>query len=169
MERLDFIFRRVSVRKFQTKDVDDSTISLILEAGNAAPSACNLQARDFVVVRDKKTKAALSEAAGEQTSIVEAPVVIISCANHTRSMDQGAHGRFCAEIDAAVAAENMFLAASSLGLGAVWVGGFDEKEVASLLSIPVRPIAILPVGYPAEEPAKKERYPIEMLTHHEKW
>jgi nitroreductase len=169
MEKLDFIFKRMSVRKFQCRDVDDKTVSLILEAGNAAPSARNLQARDFVVVRDKKTKEALSRAAGGQTSIVEAPVVIISCANHTRSKDQGAHGRFCAEIDAAVAAENMFLAASSLGLGAVWIGGFDEKEVASLLSIPVRPIAILPIGYPAEEPTKKERYPIETLTHHEKW
>jgi len=169
VERLDFIFRRVSVRKFQSKDLDDKVISLILEAGNAAPSARNLQARDFVVVRGKETRDALARAAGGQTSVSEAPVVIVVCANPERSGSSGERGKFCAEIDAAVAAENILLATSALGLGAVWVGGFDERAVASVLGIPVRPVALIPLGYPAEEPVRKERHPTEMLTHHERW
>jgi len=169
MEKLEFIFRRVSVRKFQSKDVDDKTIDLVLKAGNAAPSAGNLQARDFVVVRGKETREALAGAAGGQVSVAEAPVVVVVCANPERGGSSGERGKFCAEIDAAIAAENILLATSALGLGAVWVGGFDEKEVASVLGIPVRPIALIPIGYPAEEPVRKERYPTEMLTHHERW
>jgi nitroreductase len=159
MKKLDFIFRRVSVRRFQPKDVDDSTISLILEAGNSAPSARNLQARDFVVVRGKETREALARAAGGQKSIAEAPVIIVVCANPQRSGSSGERGKFYAEIDAAVSAENILLTASVLGLGAVWVGGFDEGEVASVLGIPVRPVALIPMGYPAEEPVRKERFP----------
>lgn len=171
-DRLDLIFKRVSIRKFRNDDVSDEIINLILEAANAAPSAGNLQARDFVVVRDKKIKNDLANASLRQMFIAEAPVVITVCANYPRSMRvYGERGRLYAEQDATAAVENILLAVTALDLGAVWVGAFDEDRVSEILNLPefVRPIAIIPIGYPAEKPERRSRYPISMLTHYETW
>ncbi len=171
-ECLDLLFRRVSIRKFRSDDVSDEILKVILEAANAAPSAGNLQARDFVVVRDRRTKEKLAIASLRQMFIAEAPVVVVVCANYPRSMRvYGERGRLYAEQDATAAVENMLLAVTALGLGAVWVGAFDEAAVSEILELPehVRPIAIVPIGHPAESPGRRNRYPIEMLTHYEKW
>lgn len=169
---LDLIFRRVSIRKFQQREVDDKVLRLILEAGNAAPSAGNLQARDFVVVRDPKRKLELARASLKQMFIAQAPVVVVVCANYPRSMRvYGERGRLYAEQDATAAVENILLAVTALNLGACWVGAFDESEVSRILNLPehVRPMAIIPIGYPAEQPERRSRYPIEVLTHYEQW
>ncbi len=171
-DKLDLIFRRVSIRKFESRDIDDEILNLILEAANAAPSAGNLQARDFIVVRNAETKKKLATAALKQMFIAEAPVVIVVCANYPRSMRvYGERGKLYAEQDATAAIENLLLAVTALDLGAVWVGAFDEAEVAEILNLPeyVRPMAIIPLGYPAEKPGRRSRYPVSMLTHYESW
>ncbi|MCQ4153073.1 MAG: nitroreductase family protein, partial [Archaeoglobi archaeon] len=104
MKELDLIFRRVSIRRFQQKEVDEKTVRLILEAGNAAPSAGNLQARDFIVVRDPKIKNELAKASLRQMFIAQAPVVVVVCANYPRSMRvYGERGKLYAEQDATAA------------------------------------------------------------------
>ncbi len=171
-ECLELIFNRVSIRKFKSDAIDDDTVRLLLEAANAAPSAGNLQARDFVVVRDDKLKLELAKASLNQMFIAEAPVVVVVCANYPRSMRiYGERGKLYAEQDATAAVENLLLAVTALDLGAVWVGAFDEEKVSELLNLPeyVRPIAIVPIGYPAERPGRRKRYPIEMLTHYDGW
>lgn len=171
-ECLKLLFERVSVRKFKSDDVGEETVKLLLEAGNAAPSAGNLQARDFIVVRDPERKLKLAKAALNQMFIAEVPVVVVVCANYPRSMRvYGERGKLYAEQDATAAVENILLAVTALGLGAVWVGAFDEEKVSKILELPnyVRPMAIIPVGHPAERPARRSRYPIEYLTHYEKW
>ncbi|MCX8172803.1 MAG: nitroreductase family protein [Archaeoglobaceae archaeon] len=172
MKELELIFKRVSIRKFHSKEIDEKTIKLILEAGNAAPSAGNLQARDFVVVRDPAIKNELAKASLRQMFVAQAPVVIVVCANYPRSMRvYGERGRLYAEQDATAAVENILLAVTALNLGAVWVGAFDEKRVSEILGLPthVRPMAIIPIGFPAEQPPRRSRYPIEELTHYERW
>ncbi|RLI84327.1 nitroreductase family protein [Archaeoglobales archaeon] len=169
---LDVIFNRVSIRKFQDKDIPEDDLMEILRAGNAAPSAGNLQARDFIIVKDKKMRERIAKAALNQMFIAEAPVVVVVCANYPRSMRvYGERGRLYAEQDATAAIENILLAACTLGLGCVWVGAFHEGEVSRLLKIPeyARPMAIIPIGYPAESPERRRRYPIEELIHLEKW
>jgi nitroreductase len=83
----------------------------------------------------------------------------------------GQRGKLYAEQDATAAVENILLAVTALGLGAVWVGAFDEELVSEILELPrhVRPIAMIPIGFPGERPGRRSRYPIEMLTHYEKW
>lgn len=169
---LKLLFERVSIRKFKSLDVEEEKIRKILEAGNAAPSAGNLQARDFIVVRNEKTKFDLAKASLNQMFIHEAPVVVVVCANYPRSMRvYGSRGKLYAEQDATAAVENILLAVTALGLGAVWVGAFDEKRVSEILKLPenVRPMAIIPIGYPAEKPERRSRYPIDYLTHYERW
>ncbi|MCS7122165.1 MAG: nitroreductase family protein [Archaeoglobaceae archaeon] len=171
-ECLKLLFERVSIRKFKSDDVSDEIVKTLLEAGNAAPSAGNLQARDFVVVRDPDRKLKLAKAALNQMFIAEAPVVIVVCANYPKSMRvYGERGKLYAEQDATAAVENILLAVTALGLGAVWIGAFSEGKVSEILNLPnyVRPIAMIPIGYPAEKPSKRSRYPIEYLTHYETW
>ncbi|RLI84243.1 MAG: nitroreductase family protein [Archaeoglobales archaeon] len=169
---LDAIFTRVSIRRFKPDPISEDVIKLILEAGNSAPSAGNLQARDFIVIRDRDTKLRLAKASLRQMFIAEAPIVIVVCANYPRSMRiYGERGRLYAEQDATAAIENILLAVHMLGLGGVWVGAFDENEVSKILEIPphARPMAIIPIGHPAEKPERRPRYPIDYLTHWERW
>ncbi len=171
-ECLRLIYERVSIRKYKPDPVPDELILELLKAGNAAPSAGNLQARDFVVIKNPETKKKIAKAALEQMFIASAPVVIVVCANYPRSVRiYGDRGKLYAEQDATAAVENILLAAHALGLGAVWVGAFYETAISYILNLPeyVRPIAIVPIGWPDEKPERRSRYPIEELTHWEKW
>ena len=71
--------------------------------------------------------------------------------------------------DTAAAIQNIHLAAYSLGLGTCWVGAFKEEEARQVLKIPqgIRPVAIIPVGYPAESPQPRSRRPINQIVHYE--
>jgi len=127
-----------------------------------------LQAYEIFLVRDEEKKRALAEAALGQEFIAEAPIVLVFCANPSRSASRyGSRGRDLYSIqDATIACSFAMLAATSLGLGSCWVGAFDEEEVKKVLGIKeFRPIAILPIGYPAEKPYKTSRRSLKDLVH----
>jgi len=162
---------RRSVRAFTNQPVSDEEVTKLIDAARWAPSAGNIQPWEFIVVRDPKIKRGLSAAALDQTFIEEAPVVIVACANQLRS-GRGYGGRgvnlYCLQ-DTAAATQNMLLAAHALGLATCWIGAFHEKEARKVLNIPngVRPVAIIPVGHPAEKPEAPERRPLSGIVHHE--
>jgi len=157
------------VRAFRPDPIPDSALEKALEAAHWAPSAGNQQARDFIVVKDPEVKARLAEAALGQRFVEEAPVDVVVCANRERSAGRyGDRGRnFYCFMDAAAAVENMLLAAHALGLGACWVGAYRDEEVAEALGLPpwLRPIAIIPMGFPAESPRPPPRIRLEKLVH----
>ena len=162
---------RRSTRAFSGEEVPEREVEKLLEAARLAPSAGNIQPREFVVVRKAETKRRLAEAALDQHFIAEAPVVIVVCADEDRS----AHGYgsrgvnlYCIQ-DTAAAIENILLAACALGLGACWVGAFRELEVRRILNVPlgVRPVAIIPVGRPAERPRVRHERPLREMIHRE--
>lgn len=172
MDFMEVIKGRRSIRKFKDKTLDKSLINDLINAAQFAPSAGNLQARDFIIVMDKKTKQLLAQAAFGQSFIEQAPVVIVVVASIDRSSRvYRSRGELYAVQDASCGIENLLLAAHSMGLGACWVGAFDDNMVCKLLGIPDKslPAAIIPVGYPAEEPAMPPRVPLEKLVHWEKW
>ena len=146
---------RYSVRDFNTTvGVSESEIDRILTAAIRAPSAGNRQPWHFYVVRDATVQQALVRAAYNQDFIGQAPVTIVICANAEQSAARyGERGRelYCLQ-DTAAAVENILLASVALGLGACWVGSFDEKGAAQALNLPGghRPVAIVPVGKPFE-------------------
>lgn len=144
---------RHCVRSFDSqREVGDDLIEKILQAGMAAPSAGGLEDWHFEVVRDQKIKDDLAVAALMQKFVAEAPVVIVVCADTEKSAaTYGERGKNLYSIqDTAAATQNMLLAITDLGLGACWVGAFDEKKVSKILnlSLNLRPVVILPVGYP---------------------
>ena len=172
MECIEAIKGRRSIRKFKDQPVDKELVEQLLDAAQMAPSAGNLQARDFIVISDKTTKQKLAKAAMGQSFIEQAPVAVVVIANIERSSRiYRARGELYAILDAAAGIENLLLAAHSMGLGACWVGAFDETQVTALLGIPdkAKPVALIPVGYPGEQPSATPRMVPDRLVHREKW
>lgn len=162
---------RRSVRAFRRDPIPEDTLRDLVDLANWAPSAGNLQARDFVLVREARMKRALAQAA-DQGFIEEAPAVLVVCTNADRIAKYGERGRDLYAIqDAAAATENFLLAAHRKGIGTVWVGAFDEEGVRRALHLPshVRPVAVVPVGRPAERPTAPDRLPLEEILHWEGW
>jgi nitroreductase len=156
MDFWSVIEQRHSVRTFASSPVSDESVERILEAGIRAPSAGNRQPWHFVIVRSPAVKSSLKQAAFGQSFVSEAPVVIVVCAEPEQSgavyRDRG-RALYCLQ-DTAAAVENMLLAATALGLGACWVGAFDEGAAASAVTLPAgfRPVALIPLGVPARVP-----------------
>ncbi|MEM3664210.1 MAG: nitroreductase family protein [Candidatus Jordarchaeales archaeon] len=173
MDFFEVVRTRRSVRSYLDEDVSDGEVRRLLEAAILAPSAGNCQPWEFVIVRDKKRKEALSNAALGQRFVAEAPVVIVVCANVLRTAAHyGSRGANLYVIqDTAAATQNILLAATAMGLATCWVGAFDERRVWEILELPdeVRPLAIIPVGKSRRTPAMPPRIPLERVVHYEKW
>ncbi|MGD8790944.1 MAG: nitroreductase family protein [Anaerolineae bacterium] len=161
---------RRSVRHFDPDvPVPPETVERLLAAAIAAPSAGNRQPWHFYVVRDPAVRRGLAAAAYGQDFVAQAPVVIVVCADPEQSAERyKERGRvlYCLQ-DTAVATEHILLAAVAVGLGGCWVGAFDEGAAARVLALPARhrPVAILPIGKPAGEAARRTpREPIEAVA-----
>jgi nitroreductase len=164
--------RRRSVRRYSRELISEALLEKLLEAAQLAPSAGNLQARDFIVVRDPNTKHELAKAAYGQFFVAMAPVVLVGCANIARSrLAYGQRAELYAVQDVTIAASYIQLVAEALGIATCWIGAFDEKRVSSSLRIPldIRPVLMLPIGYAEEAPEPTARMRLGRFTHEELW
>jgi nitroreductase len=173
MDVFDAIKSRRSIRAFQEKEIPEEFIEKILDSARWAPSAGNIQPWEFIIVKDKELKMRLAEAAYGQYFIAEAPVVIVVCTNIRKSSSRyGIRGETLYSIqDAAAATQNILLSIHALGLGACWIGAFSEEKVSLIFNIPkyVRPVAILPIGYPKEKPTPPYKRRMDEITFFEKY
>lgn len=173
MDLASVIRSRRSVRAFRPTPIPENLLLELVELANWAPSAGNLQSRDFILVRDPAIRRGLARAALDQEFVAEAPAVLVVCANAHRVFAR--YGRRGQDLymlqDAAAATENFLLAAQEAGLGATWVGAFDEEEIRHLLHLPdhVRPVTLVPVGWPGETPEPREHRPLEEILHWDVW
>ena len=173
MDIFESIMNRRSIRKYISKPVEDEKVLKIIDAGHWAPSAGNLQEWQFVIVRDPGRKLQLSEAALGQYWIGQASVIIVVCSKDEKvTRIYGAEGKNkFIYYDAAMAVQNMLLTADSLGLGACFVGSFDQVAVSRILKVPddMTVHAIITLGYPAEKPNVPHRFGIETMTYFEEF
>jgi nitroreductase len=171
MKFIELAKKRISVRSYRPEPVSDELLNEVLEAGRLAPTACNLQPFQFVVVREKENLAALATGyPGDWFK--EAPVVIAVCTMPDKAWKRSKHDERCLiDVDGAIAADHMTMAAADLGLGTCWVGAFDPKIVRKVLGIPrtAEPLVLLTLGHPNENGRPKIRQPIEKLVRYEKW
>lgn len=151
------IFRkRHAVRSFQSRDISRKDLEAILAAADSAPSAGGLKSREVLVVSDDETKHKLVQAAYGQEFVGQASVVLVFWSVPSRSAAKyGARGRdLFALQDATIAASFAWLQAVASGLGACWVGAFNDDAIRSIFQNKIerdwRPIALLPIGYAAE-------------------
>lgn len=169
MEVLEAIRERRSIRQWQEKPIEREKLERVLEAGRLAPSASNRQPWRFVVVTDRAMLRKLVPAACDQAPVGQAGALIVGCAVETdRVMTCGQH---CYPIDVAIAMTTMSLAAVSEGLGTCWIGAFHEDKVKALLGIPeqVRVVELMPIGYPAQQPAARPRKMLPEFRVFEQW
>jgi nitroreductase len=171
MDLFDAIKGRRSIRKFKKDPVDDEILRKVIEAGIWAPSAGNLQSWEVVVVKKSETKEKLVAAAYLREFLAEAPLILVLCANqHACAASYNDRGRelYCVQ-DASCAGQNILLAVHALGLGACWVGAFDEDLVVRTLHLTpeLRPVALIPMGYPDENPLPPPRDDLGEFIHYE--
>jgi nitroreductase len=167
VELFETIRKRRSVRAFTAQAVEDQKVTQLLAAANAAPSAGNGQGYKIFHVTGEAQRAALADAAS-QSFVAQAPLALVFCANPARAAEKyGERGaRLYAVQDATIACAFAMLAATALGLGTVWVGAFNDEAVQGVLGRrDLLPVAILPVGYPAEEPGASTRRSLDDLVH----
>jgi len=173
MELSEAIKGRRSIRAFKPQDVPDEAVEKLIDAARYAPSAGNIQPWALVIAKKGETKKKLASAAFNQAFVEEAPVVIVVCADENRSsMRYGRRGEtlYCIQ-DTAAATQNILLTAYSLGLGTCWVGAFNEDEAKKALRAPdgMRPVAMIPVGYPNKTPSQRAKRPLNQIVHHEEF
>jgi len=173
---LETIKNRRSIRDFKDEDIPAEAVDSLIEALRWAPSAGNLQSRKFYFVFNDGIKIKLAGAAGNPGPVARikkivknaltinfisrAPLVVVACLDRRIKEKYGDRGiELYAIQDVAASVMNMMLAAHELGLGSVWVGAFDENEVALVMSLPdnLRPVALIPLGYPAVIPRPTAR------------
>lgn len=170
MDVFEAVKTRRSIRKYADKPVEKDKLLKILEAARLSPSASNNQPWHFVVISDKAIVESLLPAYTREW-FVKAPVVIVACSYPDEAWSR-MDGESYWKVDSAIAVENMVLVAHEAGLGTCWVAAFDESKVKDALGIPkeVRIIAMLPLGYPAEQKGEvTDRKALDEIIHYEQW
>jgi|TARA_B100002003_G_C14067399_1_gene513590 nitroreductase len=173
MDVEECILTRRSVRKFKKVKVDWEKIGTILEAGRASPSCGNVQNWMFIAVDDETKRKKISELCFQQYWMADAPIHIVICSKPQEAQRHyGIRGeRLYSVQNCAAVAENMLLMAHAQGLGACWVGAFEEDRIKDVLGIvkEARPQIIIPVGYADEEPAIPSKYKLDNVVYLNKW
>jgi len=143
----------------------------VLEAGRLAPTACNNQPFRLIVLKEKKNLAALAKSYPAPW-FAEAPVVIAVCIQPSKAWVRNKYdNKNYAEVDGAIVADHLTLAATELGLGTCWIGAFDPKIARDVLQLPegIELLVMLTLGHPNEKGSPKKRKEINELVRYETW
>lgn len=176
MNGIELIKGRRSIREYSDKNISSADLKQILDAAMSGPSCTNARDWCFIVVRNKETLIKMAEANGKPAEPLKgANVGILVCGDLERSF-KGAPDYWI--IDASIAAQNLILAAASLGIGSVWLGTYPQmnrvEKQQQLFSLPdnIMPHSIIALGYPADEnellKGSRSGYE-ESQVHFEKW
>jgi len=182
-ETIKTIQNHRSIRKFLDKNLEEPIIDQIIKCAQSMPSSINGQQTSIIVVRDKERKAKLAELAGGQPWINAAPVFLVfvmdfyktnlaAQKNHLKQIiHESVEGTIVGTFDGGLAMGGALIAAESLGLGVVPIGGIRQNpaEVIELLKLPeyTYPLAGLAIGYPSDRSQKKPRLPFDTFKHEE--
>jgi len=167
MNILDIILQRRSIRDFTDQQIPEDLVTGLIEAMRWAPSAGNMQSRKFYFVFKAEIKKQLAKAALNQNFILKAPLVVVACCDRRIAVRYGERGVNLYSIqDVSASIMNLMLTAQAMGLGTVWVGAFNEFEVFEILGLPdyLRPVSLIPVGFPAKSPMPTTRFSREELV-----
>lgn len=165
---------RCSVRRFTDEPVSRETISKLLELATWAPHAG--EAWRFVVVQESERKQKLAEACRQQWMTSAAAIIVVGA---DMAMSERLSHRWDADHwwtlfplqDTAASIQTLMLAAVDEGLGTCWIGSFNEGDVARIvnLSFPIRPVALVVLGHPADEPRERTRRPLDEVVFWERF
>ena len=163
---MNTIFTRVSIRRFEDREVEQEKIEQILKAAMQAPSAGDQQPWEFIVVKDKEILKQLSKVSPYAGPIADAPCAIVNVCNMENC-------RFpeCAYTDMAICTEHEWLEATELGLGGVWLGIYPLEDRIGKCQEVLKlegdrtVFSLLPIGYPAQERVQEDRFHPERISY----
>jgi nitroreductase len=189
----DVVLRQRACRQYADQPVDDELVDLCLRAATHAPSAENLQPWVFVVVRDAQLRANIGELTrrawrkgGRQYSVDRLSASLL------RDVDRGAEGGIgsapvivvvCGDAEIGLestlpssvypATQNLLLSATALGLGSAMttLATLFADELSDLLDLPppVRPMAVVPIGWPSRPPGLPRRLPLRERAYRDRY
>ncbi len=177
-ETINLLKSHKSIRKYKDQAVEDEKLKAIIECAQSASTSSYIQAYTIISVKDKDNRKKIAYLSGEQNYIEQCPLFLVFCADLNRTktsceinnvtMEEGYTETFIvATVDAALAAQNALIAAESLGLGGVYIGGVrnNPSQINEILHLPhgVYPVFGMCLGYPNHNPDKKERLPLEVI------
>lgn len=184
MSAIDTIASHRSIRRFKPDPVADDLLESVLRAGVRASSYGNMNAYSIIVSRDRETRERLFVPLKQQQMVLDAPVQITFCADFRRMRKWLALndapdnfgdflGFMVGAIDAVLVAQNVALAAESHGLGICFIGATfaNADQVGEVLELPPSVVAVtgFSLGWPDEDPAKRDRLPLAGLVHYERY
>lgn len=179
-ETIELMNNHRSIRKFKNTPVSRDRLLTIISAAQMASTSSNMQAYSIIHVTDANKKRELASLAGNQVYVETCPVFLVWCADLNRlktacKLDPAneyigtTENLIVSLVDTALVAQNAAIAAESLGLGMVFIGGIRNKisEVAELLALPklVIPVFGMCLGYPDQSPLRRERLPGQVILH----
>ncbi len=179
---MDVLLNHRTIRQYKDEPIDEALLNKILEAGTRASTTGNMQIYSIIVNRDEEMKKKLAPAHFDQPAFTNAPVSMTFCADFNRfnkwcrqrNAEPG-YDNFqsfmAAAIDALLVAQNVCVAAESVGLGICYIGTvtYNADKIVDTLNLPkgVVPVATVTLGWPADDPGQPERLPLEAVVHHE--
>jgi len=174
-----------SIRSFQNKEVPEEIIDEILKSSQSMPNSINGQQTSVVIIKNKEIKSQIAHLAGDQKWIEDAPVFLVFVMDFYKTHKAGEktgnpqvihesiEGTLAGSFDGGIAMGGAIIAAESLGLGIVPIGGVRKNpaEIIELLELPkyTYPLAGLAIGYPDKNSKKKPRMPFNTFKHNEKY
>lgn len=171
-----------SIRRYQTKNLQDGLLESLLEAGTRASNTGNIQSYSVIVTREQAMKERLAPLHFNQAMVREAPVFLTFCVDYNRLATWSKAretscgllnlmGFYNASLDAMLFAQNVAVAAEEEGLGYCFLGTalYNIRSMIEVLKLPrgVMPILGMAIGYPAEEPEMRVRLPLSAVVHYE--
>lgn len=163
---MNSIFKRISVRRYLDKEVEQEKLDLLMKAAMASPSAGNQQPWEFYIITNKDMIEELSQTTKYSGCLKNAPVAIVPVYR-----TEGLMFNDYAHIDMSICCENILLEATELGLGSVWLGIAPLKDrmdaVNKILDLPenLQSFAIIAIGYPNEDRPQQDRYEVSRIHY----
>jgi len=172
-----------SIRDFDKKNIEESVLEEIIIAAQSMPNSINGQQTSIIVIKNQEKRNKIAEIAGGQPWIEEAPVFLLFIADFYKTeiaakkndiqqvIHESIEGTLVSTVDVGLNMGAAIIAAESLGLGIVPIGGIRNapEEMIELFDLPDQtfPIAGLSIGYPKSKSKKKPRLPLETFSHKE--
>lgn len=184
-ETLNLLYSHKSDRSFTDEAVSEEQLDAIIKAAHHAPSSINSQQVSLVVIRDAAKRAKLAEFAGGQPWIAKAPVFVLvvldqhktsvglKMAGQEQVIHETVEGLISATTDVGITLGTLMVAARSLGLGVVPIGGIrgNPQGLIDMLNLPERtfPLVGVCIGHVHTPASLKPRMPIEAYCHKEQY
>jgi len=173
---IDLLRSHRSIRSFTDQKLTAEQREAIIAGAQAASTSSFLQCSSIIRISDPELREKLVPLTGGQQYVASAAEFWVFCADFNRHYQITPTGELgLAEqlilgcVDTALMAQNAMVAAESMGLGGVFIGGIRNEidEVIALLNLPkyVLPLFGFCIGYPAQDPSIKPRMPQALLVH----